>query len=54
MPLLRERREGTEARVVAEVPGAGKDLAEEVDREVVAEAEGRLAAGEAGGSCGSR
>ena len=53
MPLLRERREGTEARVVVEVPGVGKDLGEVVDREV-AVAEERLAAGEAGDSCGSR
>jgi hypothetical protein len=54
MPLFREPREGTEARVVAEVPGAGKDLGEVVDREVAVEAEERLAAGEAGDSCGSR
>ena len=55
MRSRRERQEGTEARVVAVVPGAGKDLAEAVvKREVAAEAEEHLAAGVAGDSCGSR
>jgi hypothetical protein len=55
MRSRRERLEETEDLAVAEVRAADKDLAEvAVVREVVAEAEKRLVAEEAGGSCDSR
>jgi hypothetical protein len=54
MRLLRERREETEARVEEEDRAAARDLAAVVREAVAAEAEERLAAGEAGGFCDSR